>query len=208
MTVRSSTPNVRFSCHHAVRVACFIAAVACSAAKAVDLNSTQTGQVVEGAVSMATNPLLQTGLAASSNDATLAKLWGITVPEVQRARALMLGPRGAFSSPQISPLEILGIHARNDAERERYARLFAAISYDDTQRMLLWSKAGEAEIAKLTAGMQVLDFSNLPKASASFEAADMVGVPRTAVIPPVKRTREVPAVAPVSRQIGRAVKAR
>ena len=52
----------------------------------------------------------------------------------------MQGPRGTFSSPQLSPIEALGIHARTDAERDRYAKLFAQVTYDDTQRVLAWSR--------------------------------------------------------------------
>ena len=141
----------------------------------------------------------------SGSDAMLAQVWSLTVPEVQRARILMQGPRGAFSSPQLSPIEALGIHARTDAERDRYARLFAKVTYEDTQRVLAWSRVAQAELQTLAADQPVLSFENAPKAAVSFEAADMLGVPRTAVVPPKRVAAAVKPRPGVNKLLGRAV---
>lgn len=139
-------------------------------------------------------------------DAVLAQLWTLSIPEIQRARALMHGPRASFSSPQLTPIEVLGIHARSDGERERYARQFARVTYEDTQRVLAWARVAEAELQALAAGQPVLNYDNAPKAVAAVEAADILGIPRTAVIPAARRAA-TPAKpqAGINRIMGRAV---
>ena len=172
-------------------------------ARAVDVGSTQLGVTSEARSTATTTTATITG--GPANDAMLAQMWSLSIPEVQRAKALMQGPRGAFSSPQLSPIEALGIHARNDAERLRYARLFAKVSLDDTQRVLAWSTLAQAEMQRITAGMDVINFAASPKAAVSEEAADMLGVPHTAIVPPVRPARAVARPRPqVARATGRA----
>lgn len=173
--------------HHRCLIQGCCAALALLAfpASAVELGS---AQVTPNAPARTTVAPTSSASPWTASDSALAQLWGLSVPEVQRARLLMQGPRGAFSSPQLSPIEALGIHARTDAERDRYARLFAQVSYDDTQRVLAWSRVAQAELQRLTAGQPVLNFKDVPKAAVSTEAADMLGIPRTAVVPPPRRT--------------------
>ena len=165
---------------------------------AVDIGATQTTRFRP-----APRTVSQTSASAIS-DEELAQVWSLTIPEIRRARMLMQGPRGAFSSPQLSPIEALGIHARTDAERDHYARLFARISYEDTLRVLAWSRSTQAEAQRLTAGQPVLNFADAPKAPVSTEAADLLGVPRSAVVPPAKPVRP-PKVKPMdAKALGRA----
>lgn len=178
-------------------------------ARAVDIGSVQLGPTSEARSADARSAATTVAggfSAGNASDALLAQMWSLSVGEVQRAKALMQGPRGAFSSPQLSPIEALGIHARNDAERLRYARLFAKVSLEDTQRVLAWSMLAQAEMQRATAGMDVLNFANAPKAPVSEEAADMLGVPHSAVVPPARPVRAtVQARPPVARATGRAV---
>ena len=133
----------------------------------------------------------------------MAAIWKLTVPEIQRARLLMQGPRGAFSSPNLSPIEALGIHARTDAERTRYARLFAEFSLADTQAVLAWTRVATYEAQRITAGMPVLNFEGLPKPLVSEEAADMLGVPRSAITPRGPRPEPVAKpTGPIGRSYG------
>jgi hypothetical protein len=88
-------------------------------------------------------------------DAEVAAMWGINVEELGRARFLMQGPRGSFSAPNISPLEALGMHAKTDQERRRYAKLFARTSIDDTLRVMAWVEAAKVESRALAGPMQV-----------------------------------------------------
>lgn len=173
---------------------------------AVEIGSTQTAATMPAKSTQATSAALPTASIWSANDSTLAQLWRLSVPEVQRARILMQGPRGTFSSPQLSPIEALGIHARTDSERDRYAKLFAQVTYDDTQRVLAWSRVAQGELQALTAGQDVMNFDQAPKAPVSHGAADILGVPRSAVVPPVKResqgSRPKP---PLNKALGRSV---
>lgn len=140
-----------------------------------------------------------------ASDSALAQMWNLTIPEIQRAKTLMAGPRGAFSSAQLSPLEALGIHARTEAERAKYAALFARATYEDTQRVLVWSTLAQAELQRLAEGSSVLNFENVPKASVANETADMLGVPRSAVIPPRRVAPVVKPRDPVNSNLGPAV---
>src|SRR5438552_2988613 len=130
---------------------CSLTALLCIAARgaiAVDIAATQTTPS-----QAAPRTVTQTSASTSTiTDEELAQIWNLTIPEIRRARMLMQGPRGTFSSPQLSPIEALGIHARTDAEREHYARLFARISYEDTLRVLAWSRTAQAEVQRITAG--------------------------------------------------------
>ncbi|MCB0231776.1 MAG: integrating conjugative element protein, partial [Anaerolineae bacterium] len=65
-----------------------------------------------------------------------AQAWGLTVKEVERYEQLMRGPRGAFSVTNISPIEVLGIHAETPLERRQYADRFVRLLYEDTERVL------------------------------------------------------------------------
>jgi hypothetical protein len=130
-------------------------------AAAVDVAGTQQNSTQ----ATATQPssLRQTASRATSwsnpgspkEDADVAAMWGISVDELSRARFLMQGPRGAFSAPNISPLEALGMHAKTDQERRRYAKLFARASIDDTLRVMAWVEAARVESRALSDPLQV-----------------------------------------------------
>jgi len=70
-----------------------------------------------------------------------AREWGITEAEWRRYQELMGGIRGSLSVAGISPVEVLGIHARNEEERRRYAELWARLRHDDAQRVLAFERA-------------------------------------------------------------------
>jgi hypothetical protein len=177
---------------------------------AVEVGSTQIAPVKSSAAAAASpnvSALLGGGLwwMNANNDALQARMWGLSVEEIQRARVLMQGPRGAFSSLQLSPLEALGMHASTEAERRRYAEMFAKVSVEDTKRMIAWMQVGAEVTERLTAGSKVLDFSKAPKAAVSYETADMLGVPRSSVVPPVKATTPARQGPFNTRALGRAV---
>jgi hypothetical protein len=183
-------------------------AFAAASAPAVDIGTTQAQppQVTSAATSStAASPrgANQTNVVTVADD-VLAQMWGLSVQEIQRAKILMQGPRGAFSSPQLSPIEALGIHARTDAERAHYAKLFARVSYEDTLRVLAWARVAQAEAQHITAGQPVLNFADAPKANASGEAADILGVPRSAVVSPPLPVRTLPAKPLAATALGRA----
>ena len=85
-----------------------------------------------------TNP---TQAQSSATVASRANEWGITEAEWRRYRELMGGIRGSLSVSGISPVEVLGIHARSEEERRRYAELWARLRHDDAQRVLAFERA-------------------------------------------------------------------
>jgi hypothetical protein len=117
-----------------------------------------------------------------ASDVLLAKLWGLTTEELQRAKLLMQGPRAAFSVPTLSPIEALGLHARSDAERRKYAEMFARAVQDDVQRSLAFNSAFDEAMARLYGRQPVVDFSRLPRVVAPVGAADAANVPRSLVV--------------------------
>jgi integrating conjugative element protein (TIGR03759 family) len=79
----------------------------------------------------------------------LAQAWGLTAQEAERYEFLMRGPRGAFSVPNISPIEVLGIHAETPTERRQYAERLVRLLYEDTERVLAFERATQAAWQRL-----------------------------------------------------------
>ena len=64
--------------------------------------------------------------------------WQLTDQAYARYLELMKGPRGSFSVPNITPVEVLGIHAETAAERQKYAALWVEMIKADTARVLVF----------------------------------------------------------------------
>lgn len=126
-----------------------------------------------------------TGQAHTQTDETarqIQQMWGLSADEMQRAQVLSLGPRASFSVEKISPLEILGIHARSDAERRQYAERLARLFYADVERSIAWDREMQAAMARLYPNAPMISYEGLPKVRSSVGAADMNNVPRTQII--------------------------
>lgn len=98
----------------------------------------------------------------SATDLVHARLWGLTETEWRRYKELMQGIRGSISPATISPIEVLGIHARDDAERQRYAEVWAQAMYEDAGRILAFQRAYDAATKRLYPNMSLIDISRLP----------------------------------------------
>lgn len=66
--------------------------------------------------------------------------WGLQPEEWSRYQTLMQGPLGIYS-PGLDPLTALGIEARSDAERRRYAELQARAEAARAERTLAYQRA-------------------------------------------------------------------
>lgn len=86
-----------------------------------------------------------------------AQYWGLTLEDYRRYQSLMKGMRGAVSDPRISPIEVLGIHARDDAERRKYAEMFARLMAEDTQRVLQFQLEYDGAFKRLYPTLVALD---------------------------------------------------
>lgn len=85
--------------------------------------------------------------------------WGLTENEYARYEQLMKGIRGSVSPETISPIEVLGIHARSDAERDRYAKIWADRMEEDAKRVLAFQRAYDK--AWQEKGGQIIDIAAL-----------------------------------------------
>src|SRR3546814_471820 len=67
-------------------------------------------------------------LVARTPDDQVTSDWGLQPQEWARYRELMDGPLGIYS-PNLDPLSALGIEARTDEERRRYAELHVQVQH-------------------------------------------------------------------------------
>lgn len=96
-----------------------------------------------------------------------ARDWGLSVDEWTRYRDLMQGPLGVYS-PHIDPLTALGIEARSDQERQRYAELQVAAEAQRIEKLLAYQRAYDDAWQRLHADMPRVI---LPDAGAAFSPA-------------------------------------
>lgn len=92
--------------------------------------------------------------------------WGLSEDEWQRFKTLMQGIRGRLS-PNISPVEALGIHARTEAERQRYAEMWAKALREDTERVLAFQHAYDDAWRRLYGNEPLIDPARLPPRAAA-----------------------------------------
>lgn len=90
--------------------------------------------------------------------------WGLSAEEWTRYDTLMQGVRGRLSDPNISPIEVLGIHARTMQERNHYAEKWAQIMFEDTVRVLLFQRAYDQAARALFAEYPMIDPTLIPHA--------------------------------------------
>lgn len=87
--------------------------------------------------------------------------WHLTETEWNRYLVLMQGVRGSISPNTLSPIEVLGVHARSDEERVKYARQWAKIMREDTQRVLDFQAAYNAAWREMNPSGEIIDISRL-----------------------------------------------
>ncbi|MBS0159848.1 MAG: TIGR03759 family integrating conjugative element protein [Nitrospira sp.] len=114
-------------------------------------------------------------LVARILDDRVASGWGLQPQEWARYRELMEGPLGIYS-PNLDPLSALGIEARSDEERRRYAELQVQVEARRVEKLLAYQRAYDEAWQRLNPGMQRV---NLPDDKPS--AAAVRGSGRTAV---------------------------
>jgi integrating conjugative element protein (TIGR03759 family) len=78
--------------------------------------------------------------------------WELRPEEWARYRQLMQGPLG-IQSPNLDPLTALGIEARDDAERTRYAELQVKAEARRVEKMLAYQRAYDAAWRRVFPGL-------------------------------------------------------
>lgn len=84
-----------------------------------------------------TSIIENSSIAQSQTQAAQQKAgqWGLSAEDYQRYQQIMNGPRG-IQSPGLDPLSVLGIEARNPAERRQYAEKWVKEEFARVQKEL------------------------------------------------------------------------
>ena len=96
------------------------------------------------------------------SDRDHARQWNLTASEWQRYKRLMRGIRGSLSPATISPIEVLGIHAKSGADRRKYAERWAQMMRNDTEQILAFQRAVIEANERLYGNQPLIDVSLLP----------------------------------------------
>lgn len=83
----------------------------------------------------------------------LARDWHLDIEEWTRYRELMKGPLGVYS-PNLDPLTALGIEARTDEDRRRYAELQVRLEAQRVEKLLAYQRAYDAAWQRLYPTLQ------------------------------------------------------
>ncbi len=92
-----------------------------------------------------------------------AQMWALSETEWFRYKELMSGIRGSISPSTISPIEVLGIHARTETERQRYAELWAVAMREDVDRILAFQRAYDMAGKRIHKNIPLIDINRLPE---------------------------------------------
>ncbi len=123
-----------------------------------DLSQLQINETDQTRSSTAVNELSETDLAR-------ARTWDLSETEWRRYQQLMQGIRGSISPSTISPIEVLGIHARDEAERQRYEETWAPAMREDVDRILVFQRAYDAAGKRLYPNEPLINIHRLPSKS-------------------------------------------
>lgn len=169
-----------------------VAGLLCACLYAADATYTQSSATQFGARQAAAangRGLQPSATQLDAHEQMQSQMWGLSIDEVRRAELLMKGPRGAFSAPNITPIEVLGIHARSDAERQKYAEQFARILHTDTERVLAWTVTHAQAMARLYPNEPVIDFNGGTRPMVDPAVAEAAMVPQSAIVRPAPYKR-------------------
>lgn len=107
--------------------------------------------VAQHAATSATVPGRERPVVTVRSDELLARDWGLSAEDWARYRKLMQGPLGVYS-PNLDPLTALGIEARSDEERNRYAELQVQAESRRVGKTLAYQRAYDAAWQRLFPG--------------------------------------------------------
>ncbi|WP_051301694.1 TIGR03759 family integrating conjugative element protein [Sedimenticola selenatireducens] len=154
--------NVQMSSHMKPAILAF-ALVASYPIVAADLSQFLINETGQTRSSTAANDISETDMAH-------AQLWDLSETEWRRYQQLMRGIRGSISPSTISPIEVLGIHARDEVERQQYAEAWARAMREDVDRILSFQRAYDAAVKHLYPNEPVIDIGRLPGKSVETSA--------------------------------------
>lgn len=135
---------------------------------------------VSAAVSAATPEATTTSMVVTAEPSTTRRAesphfrveqWALDDTEWQRYQTLLQGIRGSVSPVTLSPIEVLGIHARTDEERQRYAERWAVMMREDAERILAFQRAYDEASRRLFPSSVLIDPQHLSHARPVIDAA-------------------------------------
>ncbi|HEI8868319.1 TPA: TIGR03759 family integrating conjugative element protein [Serratia odorifera] len=100
------------------------------------------------AIENSQSTLSQLQQSQANKMAEQGKQWGLSGQEYQRYEQLMEGPRGT-QSPGLDPLTALGIEAKSDAERKKYAEQWVKQEFVRTEKELKFQREVDAAWQRL-----------------------------------------------------------
>ena len=126
-------------------------------------------------------------------DERQARDWGLRSEEWARYRQLMQGPLGVYS-PQLDPLTALGIEARSEEERRRYAELQVQAEARRVGKTLAYQRAYDAAWKRLYPGQQRVSMPGAKAPGAGNRGSGRLAVFVKAECPPCEqRVRQLQA---------------
>ena len=97
---------------------------------------------------------LKTPIKLNANQQHQALVWGLTDREEIRYTLLMQNKsKVRYEHLHLSPVEVLGINARNEQERQHYALMEATLQIERAARELAWAKAYKDAVVAISQGV-------------------------------------------------------
>ncbi len=119
-------------------------------------------------------------------DESLARDWGLQAEEWARYRRLMQGPLGVYS-PNLDPLTALGIEARTDQERRRYAELQVQAEARRAEKLLAYQRAYDIAWKRLHPTLQPVVLAGASGSNVASGASSRLAVFVKAECPPCEQ---------------------
>lgn len=144
-------------------------------------------QTAENAMALSDKTLAKTGLPINEDDITNdqdmssfkltplqvheAQVWGLTEEEEKRYVLLMKNRSAVYyKGLNLTPIDILGINARNEVERDRFASLSAHAEAQKVSKNIAWNNAFYKAYNHLFANVPVVgDFDPTPYSPAAYK---------------------------------------
>lgn len=112
---------------------------------------------------------------AVKKDESRRLMWSLSTKEWSRYKELMQGIRGSISAANISPIEVLGLHAKTASERRKYAEIWAKMMHEDIEKTIAFHDAMEVANNKLYPSEVLLPGFDIPDVKAeAFKKGDRV----------------------------------
>jgi integrating conjugative element protein (TIGR03759 family) len=106
-----------------------------------------------------------------------SKIWNISTDDWLRYEKIMLG-KGQYLWKDLDPITVLGLNARSDSERKRYAEKLAKLEFVNAQKVILLDRAYNKAFHELYGKIPVVDPSKLNIGRAK---ASLLSVPKASV---------------------------